>query len=120
MLGGVPTSTLTIRLPDDKHERLKDVARSNSIGINKLMDELATVALANFDARVPLRDTGGAWQSQARVDPARQAGPCWLRRSLALALAVQELLREATYAERAEPGFRFREVRGFRSSSPST
>ena len=39
-------STLTIRLPDDKHERLKALARSNSISINKLMDELATVALA--------------------------------------------------------------------------
>ena len=45
-------STLTIRLPDDKHERLKALARANSISINKLMDELATVARANFDARV--------------------------------------------------------------------
>ena len=44
--------TLTIRLPDDKHERLKALARSNSISINKLMDELATVALANYVARV--------------------------------------------------------------------
>ena len=40
-------STLTIRLPDDKHERLKALARSKSISINKLMDELATVALAS-------------------------------------------------------------------------
>jgi len=31
---------------------LKALARSNSISINKLMDELATVALANYDARV--------------------------------------------------------------------
>ena len=45
-------STMTIRLPDDKHERLKALARSNSISINKLIDELATVALANYDARV--------------------------------------------------------------------
>ena len=43
---------MTIRLPDEKHERLKALARSNSISINKLMDELATVALASFDARV--------------------------------------------------------------------
>jgi plasmid stabilization system protein ParE len=52
MPGGVSMSTLTIRLPDDKHERLKALAKSNSISINKLMDELATVALANYDARV--------------------------------------------------------------------
>ncbi len=45
-------STLTIRLSDDKHQRLKALARSNSISINKLMDELATVALANYDAKV--------------------------------------------------------------------
>ena len=45
-------STMTIRLPDDKHERLKALARSNSISVNKLIDELATVALANYDARV--------------------------------------------------------------------
>ena len=45
-------STLTIRLPDEKHERLKALARSNPISVNRLMDELATVALANFDARV--------------------------------------------------------------------
>jgi predicted transcriptional regulator len=45
-------STLTIRLPDDKHDRLKALARANSVSVNKLIDELATVALANYDARV--------------------------------------------------------------------
>ena len=45
-------STLTIRLPDDKHKRLKALAKSNAISVNKLMNELATVALANYDARV--------------------------------------------------------------------
>lgn len=45
-------STLTIRLPDEKHERLKALARSNSVSVNRLIDELATVALANFDAKV--------------------------------------------------------------------
>ena len=44
--------TLTIRLTDEKHERLRALARSNAISVNKLIDELATVALANFDARV--------------------------------------------------------------------
>ena len=58
-------STLTIRLPDDKHERLKALARANSISVNKLVDELATVALANFDARVRFETRA------ARGDPAR-------------------------------------------------
>lgn len=44
-------STLTIRLPDDKHDRLRALAESRQISVNRLVDELATVALANFDAR---------------------------------------------------------------------
>lgn len=58
-------STLTIRLPDDKHERLKALARANSISVNKLIDELATVALANYDARVRFETRA------SRGDPAR-------------------------------------------------
>lgn len=45
-------STLTIRLPDDKHERLKALAENRNISVNKLIDELATIALANHDARI--------------------------------------------------------------------
>lgn len=44
-------STLTLRFPDDKHMRLKQLAASRAISLNKLLDELATIALANFDAR---------------------------------------------------------------------
>ena len=44
-------STLTIRLPDEKHERLKALAASRKISVNKLIDELSTVALVEFDAR---------------------------------------------------------------------
>ena len=45
-------STLTIRLPDDKHERLKALAENRRISVNKLIDELATIAIANHDARL--------------------------------------------------------------------
>ena len=43
-------STMTIRLPDGKHERLRRLAEARGISLNRLMDELATVALAEFDA----------------------------------------------------------------------
>lgn len=43
-------ATLTIRLPDDKHERLKELAKRRNISINKLIEELSTIALAEFDA----------------------------------------------------------------------
>lgn len=42
-------STLTIRMPDEKHDRLKSLARQRGISVNKLMDELSTMALAEFD-----------------------------------------------------------------------
>ena len=45
-------ATLTVRLPDDKHERLKAVASHKNISINKLMEELSTQALAEFDIEV--------------------------------------------------------------------
>lgn len=42
-------ATLTICLPDEKHERLKALAQSRGISIDKLMEELSTIALAEFD-----------------------------------------------------------------------
>jgi predicted transcriptional regulator len=42
-------ATLTIRIPDDKHQRLKQLAESRGISINKLIEELSTIALAESD-----------------------------------------------------------------------
>ena len=42
-------STLTIRIPEAKHARLRRLAETRGISMNKLMDELATVALAQHD-----------------------------------------------------------------------
>lgn len=43
-------ATLTIRLSDDKHTRLKELAYAKGISVNKLIEELSTLALAEFDA----------------------------------------------------------------------
>ena len=48
-------SVLTIRLPEDKHERLKELAKVRGISINKLMEELSTIALTEFDAETRFR-----------------------------------------------------------------
>jgi predicted transcriptional regulator len=48
-------ATLTIRLPDDKHARLKDLAKHRAISVNKLIEELSTLALAEFDNEVRFR-----------------------------------------------------------------
>ena len=48
-------STMTIRLPDDKHFRIKQLARARKISVNKLLEDLATTALAGHDAEVRFR-----------------------------------------------------------------
>jgi predicted transcriptional regulator len=48
-------ATLTIRLPDEKHERLRQLAERRRISMNKLIEELSTVALAEFDAETRFR-----------------------------------------------------------------
>ena len=48
-------ATLTVRLPDDKHARLKALAKRRQISINKLMEELSTQAIAEFDAETRFR-----------------------------------------------------------------
>lgn len=42
-------ATLTIRMPDDEHSRLKQLAESRGMSINKLIEELSTIALTEFD-----------------------------------------------------------------------
>lgn len=48
-------STMTIRMPDDKHARIKQLARARKISVNKLLEDLATAALAGHDAEVRFR-----------------------------------------------------------------
>jgi Ribbon-helix-helix protein, copG family len=43
-------STLTLRLPDAKHARLKSLARRRGTSVNALMEEMATVMIAEADA----------------------------------------------------------------------
>ena len=44
-------STLTLRIPDTKYERLKNYAKSKEISLNKLFDEFATIALTQYDTK---------------------------------------------------------------------
>lgn len=44
-------AALIIRLPDAKRDRLKLLARSRKLSVTKLIDEMTTAALAEFDAQ---------------------------------------------------------------------
>jgi predicted DNA-binding protein len=64
-------SALTIRLPEDKYERLKGLSKRRGMSVNRLIDEMATLLLAEFDA-------------EARFALRAQRGRGKVRRGLAL------------------------------------
>jgi predicted transcriptional regulator len=68
-------SALTIRLPDDKHQRLKELARRRKTSVNRLIDEMTTLMLAEFDAetRFALRAARGADRSERGLELLRKA-----------------------------------------------
>jgi len=75
-------TTLTIRLPEDTTQRLKQLAASRGISLNKLMEELGTAALAVHDTETRFRlmanagDRKAALEILARLDERdRQTGP---------------------------------------------
>jgi HicB family len=47
--------TLTIRIPGAKHARLRNLAKARGVSINRLIDELATVALAKYGSETRFR-----------------------------------------------------------------
>jgi len=59
-------TALTVRLPDEKHRRLKALAKSRGTPLNRLIDEVTTLMLAEFDAetRYKIRAERGSNKSQ--------------------------------------------------------
>lgn len=48
-------SVMTIRLPDTTHERLRQLARTRGVSLNKVMEDLATRALTEHDLEARFR-----------------------------------------------------------------
>lgn len=64
-------STLTIRLPDNTADRLKSLARSRGLSVNKLMEEMSAQALAAWDTENRFRSLaaqGDVQQALAILD----------------------------------------------------
>lgn len=48
-------ATVTVRITDEKHARLKELAKTQRLSLNRLFDELATIALVEHDAATRFR-----------------------------------------------------------------
>lgn len=59
-------SALIVRLPREKRERLKQLARARAMSVNKLIDEMATILLAEFDAETRFRVRSARGASKTR------------------------------------------------------
>jgi predicted DNA-binding protein len=68
-------SALTLRLPDDKHERLKALAQQRGVSLARLLDELTTQALVEFDTetRFLVRAQRGANRLERGLELLRKA-----------------------------------------------
>jgi len=69
-------SALTIRLPNDKHRRLKELSKRRGTSLNRLIDEMTTLMLAEFDAetRFALRAARGKGRVVRGLELLRKAG----------------------------------------------
>ncbi len=48
-------SALTLRMSDEKYHRLKEMAHQRGQSVNRLLDEVTTLLLAEFDAETRFR-----------------------------------------------------------------
>lgn len=69
-------SALIVRLPEEKRARLKLLAKARQVSVTKLIEEMATVLIADYDAETRFalraaRGRGKGVRAQALLDKAR-------------------------------------------------
>ena len=48
-------TTMTIKLADEQHERLRQLAKQKGVTVSQLLKELSSIAVAQFDAETRFR-----------------------------------------------------------------
>lgn len=61
-------TSMTLRLSDEKHARLKALASARGVSVNKLLDEAATVMLAEYDAETRFKMRAARGNIQRGLD----------------------------------------------------
>jgi hypothetical protein len=61
-------ATMTIRITEGKHERLRRLAETHGVSLNKLVDEWASMALAQFDAETRFRARAARGNARRGLD----------------------------------------------------
>ena len=77
-------SAITIRMPDEKYQRLKALAQRRGTSINRLVDEMTTLMLAESDleTRFELRAARGQGRQAEGLTPSmRSSASCKPKRT---------------------------------------
>jgi predicted transcriptional regulator len=64
-------SVVTLRLPDDQHRRLKEVAKARGVSLNRLLEQMTVQALTEHDVELRVRHlaaTGSAARGLELLD----------------------------------------------------
>ena len=61
-------SVVTLRISEAKHARLKQLAASRRTSVNRLLDELATIALVQHDLSTQFRAAAESGNPQRGLD----------------------------------------------------
>lgn len=57
-------ASMTLRISEEKHNRLKALASARGVSINRLMDEAATVMLTEYDAEARFKTRAARGSSE--------------------------------------------------------
>ena len=71
-------SVVTLRLPDDQHQRLKSMAQARGLSLNKLLEQLSAQALTENDIELRYRRlaaSGSIKRGLELLDKLDQADP---------------------------------------------
>lgn len=61
-------SVVTLRLPDDQHQRLKTMARARGLSLNKLLEQLSAQALTENDIELRYRRLAAAGSAKRGLE----------------------------------------------------
>lgn len=74
-------ATMTIRIPGPKHDRLRRLAESQGVSLNRLVDEWASMALAQFDAETRFNARASRGRAKRGLDLLDKLDRASMRRS---------------------------------------
>lgn len=83
-------SAMIIRIPEEKRERLKQVAKARQLSVNKLIEELATLVIVEHDAEMRFRLRAARGRGRAK------RGLALLAKAAAKPAAGKKVSRSAT------------------------